>query len=242
VGSGYGAVPDGPSQKSVVELQNQLAIQRSKDAALKRLIWLREGTASEHSDQRRFIEALQRDPKAQFGADLITGDGETFKTAVRACLDNLERRAPVPAATDNAHSANLVYLICDEKDRSATIPVRKFLRTAGLEVRIPVFEGDAATVRQANQDGLMQCDAVMIFYGAGGEAWKRTVESDLKKLKGYRSDKPLQATFTYLAEPATPDKIELIELEEPNIIDGMKGLPEKDLQRFLAPLQKARAV
>jgi hypothetical protein len=76
VGSGYGAVPDGPSQKSVVVLQNELAIQCSQAGALKRVIWLPEGTSSQHPDQQRFIEALHSDAQAQFGADLITADFE----------------------------------------------------------------------------------------------------------------------------------------------------------------------
>jgi len=40
VGGSYGAVPDGSSQKSVVVLQDELAIQRSKDAGLKRIIMM----------------------------------------------------------------------------------------------------------------------------------------------------------------------------------------------------------
>jgi hypothetical protein len=51
VGESYGAVPVGPSQKSVAELQNELAVQRSKSGALARVIWLpenplRAGTAA----------------------------------------------------------------------------------------------------------------------------------------------------------------------------------------------------
>ena len=34
VGESYGAVPDGPSQKSVMVLQNELAVQRSKSDKL----------------------------------------------------------------------------------------------------------------------------------------------------------------------------------------------------------------
>ena len=35
---------------------------------------------------------------------------------------------------------------------TATIPLRKFLKSPGMRVQIPLFEGDAATVRQNNQD------------------------------------------------------------------------------------------
>jgi hypothetical protein len=231
VGSGYGAVPDGPSQKSGVVLQNELAIQRSKHAGLKRLIWLPDGTKSQHSEQQRFIEALLQSGEVQFGADVIAGDLETLKGAVHAALQRIEKSEtirPVPSI------GKLIYVICDVRDRAATLPVRKFLRGLGCEVKIPVFEGDAAAVRQSNQDLLTQCDAVLLFYGAGDEAWKATVESDLKKMKAYRGDTPLLST--YLAEPATDDKRDLIELEEANLIDAMAGFSEAKMKPLLTAL------
>ena len=44
VGENYGAVPDGPTEKSVGILQNELAVARCRSGALKRLIWLPQGT------------------------------------------------------------------------------------------------------------------------------------------------------------------------------------------------------
>ncbi|ETX06236.1 MAG: hypothetical protein ETSY2_18280, partial [Candidatus Entotheonella gemina] len=66
VGKNYGAVPDGPNLKSVTVLQNELAVQRSKSAALPRVIWLPEGIRAEHELQRAFIEALHQDAEVQF--------------------------------------------------------------------------------------------------------------------------------------------------------------------------------
>jgi hypothetical protein len=237
VGSGCGAMPDGPSQKSIVVLQNELAIQRCQEGGLKRVIWLPEGTTSQHAEQQRFMDALRQDASAQFGADLITADRETLKGVVRDVLQRLEK--PTSAKVDllrTAEGASLIYLICDERDRHASIPLRKLLRGAGFEVKIPLFDGDAATVRQANQDVLTECDAVLVFYGAGGEGWKRAVDSDLKKMRGYRGEKPLLASFVYLAEPATPDKNELIDLEEPNVMNGFSGATESALKPFLSAL------
>jgi len=234
VGSGNGAVPDGPSQKSVVVLQNELAIQRSRIGELERVIWLPEGIKSPHPEQQRFIEALHTDPQAQFGADLVTADLETLKGAVHSHLQKLEE--PKALQEMAASGAKIVYLMCDERDRAATIPIRKFLKAQNVEARIPVFEGDAATVRRTNQDILSQSDAVILFYGAGDEAWKRTVESDLKKMQGYGRAKPLLASFTYLAQPPTADKKELIDLEESNLINGMNGFSEAAMKPLLQAL------
>jgi hypothetical protein len=239
VGASYGAVPDGPTQKSVVVLQNELAVYRSKSAGLRRVIWLSEKTESQHPEQRGFIETLHKSVEAQFGADLLIGDFETLKGAVHSALEKLKKPEPAAAATGaSAGGARLVYLLCDQRDRQATRPLRKFLKSQGLDVQIPVFEGDAATVRRNNQELLTQCDAVIVFYGAGDESWKRAMDSDLRKMKGYRGEKPLLAGCTYLAEPATDDKRDLIEMEEPNLMNGLAGFSETEMDSFIKACQE----
>lgn len=232
VGSSPGAVPDGPSQKSAVVLQNELAIAKSREAGLRRLIWLTQGTNSRNAEQQAFLELLQRDAQLQFGADLITADLEALKSAVHAQLRKLEQPPPSAAVTPDSSNTRLVYLICDERDRKATIPLRKFLKNSGLETKIPVFEGEAAGVRQANQELLSQCDVAMVFYGAADEAWKRSVEIDLKKASAYRGGRALPI-YTVLAEPETADKRDLVDLEEANLINLLGGFSNDAMKPFL---------
>jgi hypothetical protein len=65
------------------------------------------------------------------------------------------------------------------------------------------------------------------------------VESDLKKVSAYRTEKPAPASYTYLAEPSTADKSDLMELEEPNLINGLKGFSETELEPFLQAIGQA---
>ncbi len=237
VGERSGAVPGGPSQKSTVELQNQLAAKQSKSGTLQRVIWLPEGTDSDETQQQAFIDALHQDAEAQFGADLITGDLEDLKTAIHATLKILEKPKPNQPAVADAHAAangaKHIYLLCDEKDRKATVPLRKFCKQLGFEISLPAFEGDATEVREANEKLLANCDAVLLFYGAGDEAWKRTLDNELKKMPGYRGGKPLLASYTYLADPKTSDKEDLIDMEEPNLINALAGFSEEKLSAFV---------
>jgi len=234
VGNSYGVVPDGPSEKSITVLENELAIQYSKISGLRRIIWVPSGTHSDSPRQQQFIDLLLRDADAQFGADLITGDLEDLKAAIHAALKKIETAdVPAPPKETAEDGTKLVYVICDERDRKATIPLRKFLKTQGLESKIPAFEGDAATLRQSNQDLLSSCDAVIVFYGAGDESWKGSVDSELRKASGYRTSKKPPVTFTYLSEPATEDKTELIELEEPRLINALYGFSEGSLAEFV---------
>jgi TIR domain len=230
IGSSYGLVPDGPSQKSVVALQNELAAKCSQTIGLRRMIWLPEGTRSESAPQQTLISALHQDAGMQFGADLITGDIEELKGAIHAALKKIEEQKQAPPPPPGH---KMVYVLCDEKDRRDTVPLLKFLKGKGLEIKLPVFTGVAAQVREANQELFMTCDAVILFYGAGDEAWKFHQQNELKKIQGLRSEKPLTAIYTYLAGPATDDKELLLTLDEPNLINSLSGFSEPAMEAFL---------
>jgi hypothetical protein len=236
VGRAYGAVPDGPSQKSIVCLQNEIAARRSQSGAFPRVVWLPEGTESDQAGQQAFINALHDDADVQRGADLITGDLEELKAAVHSTLSKLETPLHEPATPGVAagRGTPIVHLVCDEKDRKATVPIRKYLKEHGIDVSLPAFEGGAAAVRDANQHSLNTCDAVMVFYGAGDEAWKRTTDNDLKKLRGIRAAAALPQIYTYLAEPATRDKQDLVDMGDAGLVDGRAGFREADLAPLLA--------
>jgi hypothetical protein len=235
VGQSYGAVPDGPSQKSVVLIQNELAVKQCKSGNLSRIIWLPEGTRSDQLQQQAFIDKLHQDAEVQFGADLISGDIEELKISIHAMLKQLEKQEPNSMgqpATD-VDNAKHIYLICDEKDRKATVPIRKYCKDRGFEISIPVFEGTATAVRVANQRLLTSCDGIILFYGAGDEIWKRKVDNELKKMRGYQRDKPLLANYTCLADPKTNDKEDMINMKETNLINAFRGFKEAEMVAFM---------
>ena len=252
VGATSGAVPDGARGESIVAMQNRLAAERSRAHALPRLIWLPDGTSSENPPQQAFIDALRTDADAQFGADLLSGGFETFRTAIYTTLERLATAAaaavtteaptpPEPGVPPPATPAASIYLICVEPDRKASVPLRRFLRDRGMNVELPAFEGSAAALREANAALLANCAAVIVFYGAGDEAWKRSVDSDLKKLKGGSARSLPAPEFTYLSEPRTGDKEDLFDMQAPGLIDGRAGLPEAALLALLGALHSGRA-
>jgi TIR domain len=237
VGGFPGFVPDGPSRKPAQVLQNELAIALAKKNGLRRVIWLPQGTVSQDPEQNRFIEALQTDAEAQFGAELISGDLEALKTAVYRALQNIERPAPQIICDADDSEGQLIYLICDAKDRESVLPLRKLLRSKGFETKIPLFEGDAASIDRAKQEMLTQCQTALVFYGKGDEAWKHAIDSDLQKSRGYRAGKDQLIKFTYLSEPTTTEKTEMIELGQPNLVSGLGGFSETTANALVEMLQ-----
>jgi hypothetical protein len=235
VGNTYGAVPDGPSHKSIMALENELAVAESKRRGLRRLIWLPEGTQGKGPEQQQFIEALTRDRDAQFGADLITTSLETLKTAIYSTLQALESPRSRADKARSPAAPKVIYLVFAKADREATRPLRKWIADRGFDVETPVFEGDSFTVRQANQDTLERCDAVLLFYGSGDEAWRHVVLSEIRKNRG---DQPPLPCFVYLAQPVTDDKSDLMAMRPSDLIEGLEGLNEAALRPLLDALQK----
>lgn len=248
IGEHFGAVPDGPTTKSVPVHQNELAALRSAATGMPRLIWMPEALAPKQPLQVAFVEALRSDRETRRGADLITGDFEVLRTTLQQQLKKIEdaRKAPAavpePGEVASGEATQLVYMVFDERDRKASVPLRKWLKAQGFEVATPLSEGDAAQVRLANQEQLARCDAVMIFYGCGDEAWKRAVQMELRKMAGYRLDKPPPLVRTYLALPDTADKGDMVDMDEAGLIDGRSALNEVALSAFSEALRAAERV
>lgn len=236
VGRGYGVVPDGSGARSVVVIENELAASRSREHGLPRLIWLREGTKANNPQQAQFIGAIHASAELQSGADVVTAELESFRNVMHSALDALASTA-ARKATPVVASDPFVYLLCDERDRGETIPLRKQLKARGIDVRIPAFEGSSTALRQANDDLLATCDAALVFYGRGDEAWKRSVDADLRKARALRGANPLPPVPTVLAPPATADKRELIALDEPHLVDALDGIDPARFEPFVASLR-----
>jgi hypothetical protein len=220
IGNSHGVVPDGPSQRSVVVLQNELAAEHSRTRALPRLIWLPTGIVGDQPAQQAFIAALQSDPQTQRGADLLTGSLESVKGSIHAALARILQARSARAEVVAEVAPHTVYLLCDERDRPDIVPLVRHLRSRGVAVTLPLFSGDAASVREANQQRLISCDAVVLYYGAGDEAWKYHQENDLRRMAALRPSRQSPPVQVWLAAPASPDKDLLRSLMEPGLVDG----------------------
>ena len=62
-------------------------------------------------------------------------------------LDRLNPVSKTAPETVTATSA-LVYLMCDQLDRANVAPIQDFLFDQSLEVRLPLFDGEAEQIRR----------------------------------------------------------------------------------------------
>ena len=116
--------------------------------------------------------------------------------------------------------------------------MRKLFRSHNIQAKIPVFEGDAATMRQANEELLKRCDAVVIFYGEGGAAWKVSNELEVTKMRGGLPPVPV---WIYLTGPQTEDKQDIMDLEEPFVLNCLQGFSETAITRLVEAMEGRKA-
>ncbi len=237
VGNNYGIVPEG-SEKSIVEIQNEMGAARSISDNLARLIWIPEQIEPTDDRQKKFLQKLASgNREALAGADMVKGSIEDFKSVIH---DKLKAMESVPEATAEKHipgetAAKMVYLICDIQDLDIIQPLEDYLFNNGIEVILPIFEGDETQIREDHIENLKNCAGVIIFYGNGSEIWLRTKMRDFMKISGYGRTNPLSFKGVYLSAPVSASKQRFRTLEA-EVINGMDALPGNELKSLLSKL------
>ncbi len=249
IGENYGIVPEG-TQKSIVEIQNEVAASASAASGLQRLIWVPEGYSPKEERQQSFINKLNEGTEGITGADLIFSSLEDFKGIMTDKIASIEKakqkeeekkekEKAAPAATAVAAAeksgSRIVYLICDMLDLDDIRPLEDFLFNNGCEVMLPIFEGEESQIREDHVENLKMCDVAIIFFGNANEIWLRSKTREFLKIAGYGRETPLLAKAIYMAGASNPSK-ERFRSQDAEVINGMGDFPADKLQSLLSNL------
>ena len=235
IGKSYGIVPEG-TDRSLVELQNELAIERQEKGDFSRLVWIPPGLEVEDDRQARFIDSLRSDPRTQKGADLLETPLEDLNTQIHQILapaivnkiESQERLDPI--------ELERVYLMCDARDAENVTPVADYLFEQGYEVMLSAFRGDEAEVRADHEENLRIADAVLIYYGTPNELWLRGKLREWRKSAGLGRTKPFKATAILVAPPNSQQK-NWLRTHEARVIQQADGFSTDILDPFLTDLR-----
>lgn len=234
IGRCYSVVPE-ESEQSLVEIQNELAIERGVRTDFSRLVWIPPGLPADDQRQRALLERLRNDPR-QNHADLLETPLEDLRTLYQQRLEGA-----LDAAADNseAETEELVrlYLIHDGRNADAASPWADFLFEQGLEVTRPIFEGDEGEIREYHEESLCRCDAVLILYGSGNECWLRRQLRELQKSAGYGRTKSKPLIGIALLPPRTTAK-EQFRTHEAVVIPQFDGFSPASLAPFISRLKR----
>ena len=204
IGRNYGIVPEGAMQ-SLVQIQNELAIERGNQDGFSRLLWIPSGVSAEDTRQKAVVEQLRVDPRMNENADLLETTFEDLRTVYQEKLKSQhepphEHAAPIAAAG----VVKSLYLMYDQRDAAAVAPYADYFFDQKCEVIQPEFQGDEAELREYHEDNLRICDGAVIFYGSTNECWLRRKLREVQKSAGFGRTKP-PANVAVVVIPAPAD-------------------------------------
>jgi len=253
IGENYGLIPEG-TQKSIVEIQNELASTFSLKNGLQRLIWMPEELQPKEERQKLFVNNIKEGGNGIQGADVIISSLESFKeiildkiTAIKTSkikeivtIENEEEPKEIKLKEDCNIKAKkelngIVYLIHDLLDIDEIKIVENYLFECGLEVLVPLFEGDESDIRNDHIENLKICDAAIIYYGKANELWLRSKMRDFLKISGYGRENPIAVKAIYLGSPNTPAK-DQFRSQGTDVINGLSEFPTASLEKLFLNL------
>jgi hypothetical protein len=178
------------ADKSLAQIQSELAEER--DDSLRRIVWMPAGLEVRHEAQKKLINHFQFGLNGHKGTEVLQTSLEDLKQLIEERLR--PRQTPVKAQSEDAGSTEgpaSVYLICNQEDMTDISSIEGCLYDRGLDVVLPAFEGDEAQIKEYHKESLMDCDAVLIYYGRANDIWLRIKQQELRKIAGYGRKRPL---------------------------------------------------
>lgn len=209
IGGHYGFVPEGDT-RSVVELQADGQAYAAAASHAPRIYWVAPGVPAPDARLATMLDRVQAQPGNGARLDMLVN--KTLEDLKTLAMDRLNPAIPATAtgpAAPGAAASGRVYLLCDQLDRPDISALHDHLFEQGLEVRLPLFEGDATDIRTEHETLLAECDGVLLYWGNAREAWLRKMLRDLNKVFGGSTvarSTPYKAKCLYIAGPTDPAK------------------------------------
>jgi TIR domain len=227
----------GPKYKTAASLQYQVAAGRG----IARVVWLSTEAKSAAGAQAKFLETLLSE--SQNSPELL--ENRTIEELKEVVLDKLKvRPAETPAAGEDQELVR-VYLVCDRDDHpllnpepNTALQLRDYLFDhEGFEVKLPATaQTSAPEVRKDNREKLMQCDAVLLYWGNASELWVDEKLRELAQAVGWRRAR-FAAKGIFATDPRSPIK-QGFKTREATVIHNFQSFSGDVLESFVAPLRR----
>jgi hypothetical protein len=239
IGGIYGIVPEGAGNRSIVQLQNEIAADRNRDQGFSRLLWMPVGLSPQEEMQSQFIEYLRTDATTQRGAELLQTPLEELKNVIQLRLSS---NGHASKDEPDEEMPRKIYLIFDKRDLEGIMPLNDYLSgEKKYQVLLPLIDDEGTDEAQGfdiHKENLAQCDAVLIYYGNANQVWFEYKRRDLKKIVGLERKSLLAAEAVYVASPKTAHK-QLFSSPDTLVIKNFEDFSPAALDSFLTRVQAA---
>ncbi|UII24927.1 hypothetical protein LVD15_16635 [Fulvivirga maritima] len=240
VGESYGEIPQG-SDRSIIDLQNQIAAEKSiklKDKNLfSRLIWISPNQSEAEDKHKAFVQNIKRDLTAA-DAEILEIPLEDFKGIIR---EEFTKSASVEKKNTNAknisNTKNSIYLIHDKLDADEVAPLKAKLFAEGYELLTPTCEGDIQTQQNLHIHHLIHFDSVIIFQHHVNDQWVKMKLLDLMKAPGVGRKKI--AKHKLLVSKKSAEELARFDKYDVNIFDGYTPRGANSIKSIIDSLTEA---
>ena len=233
-GANYGLIPEEAEGRSIGQIQNELASERSSEnETFRRVLWIPKLLANLEGKQSEFLNDLRQNEKALLGAVMVEQSLEDLKTRILQILEKKSEKSGTGGST-------LIYLIYERQDVDLVEPVGRFLFEKGYEVILPPEKGGL----KYHKNSLLRCDAALTIYGKARSEWVQDRYDDVvTKVKGWGRENGISCTAILPTDPETPHKGMLFFHRTKVLTPCYNGLSretlEKPLNEFIDELEQA---
>jgi TIR domain len=228
IGAYYGAIPEA-EDKSIVQIQLELARATARNGDLPKIIWLPEGTVPADERQREFLNRIRTE---------FAGRGfEFLERPYRAMAATVEDRlkAPERAAGGDVPPSSGIYLVCANKDRSVAKTLRSFLFNQRWQVEwTPVSLNSEDLASNPEHLKLMRRNNMhLVLHGDTDDGW---IQDRIRELNERRERGHVRSQAIYLANPRRDDKDDIL-VRDVELLEAYANVPVADvLKRYLDDL------
>ena len=166
IGKNYSFVPEGGST-SLIEIQNELAIERGAEGDFLRLLWIPAGLQISDPRQQGTIERIRTDPRIDEASDVLETELTDFRTHLQERIERMGTPAPPPPLTPPAPSIPEAAPAAPVSSPTASAPAAS-ARTASAPLSAPTPAGPApaasGTTQSAAPDAHGAVRSVYLIY------------------------------------------------------------------------------
>jgi TIR domain len=173
-------------------------------------------------------DAAQR---ALLDAATVRAEGiEDFKREIRRRLDERRNQPPRPVPTEA-----FVFVDMDSTDRPLAEQLSEILFRNGAGYMLPTEDRDPRKFRRDLRDKLLECNALILIYGATTRSWVDGHLRELQKMLTLRPN-PLRGLAIVEGPPDPKDRLSIM-LPKMKVINCRGGVQEAEVRRFLESLE-----
>jgi hypothetical protein len=154
---------------------------------------------------------------------------EDFKREIRRRLDERRIQAPRPVPTEA-----FVFVDMDSTDRLLAEQLSEILFRNGAGYMLPAEEQDPRKFRKDLRDKLLECNALILIYGATTRSWVDGHLRELQKMLTLRPN-PLRGLAIVEGPPDPKDRLSIM-LPKMRVINCRGGIKEAEVRGFLETL------